>query len=65
MDFVRIKDGAKLENCIVCKDAIIGEKVEMRDCEIGGKFEVVSDRECDGRVNVRGVELTESRSQLR
>lgn len=35
----------KLENCIVCQRATIEDRADLRDCEVGGQFEVVADRE--------------------
>lgn len=35
----------KLENCIVCQRATIEDRADLKDCEVGGQFEVLADRE--------------------
>src|SRR5271170_7073366 len=40
MDHVEIKDDVKLDGCIVCNNARILERSQLKDCEVGGGYVV-------------------------
>jgi len=43
MDHVEIKDGAKLENTILSRNTVIGERAQLKDCEIAPGATVQND----------------------
>jgi translation initiation factor eIF-2B subunit gamma len=42
MNDVEIGDNVKIENCVVCKGAKIGEKTSLDGCNVGAGFVVES-----------------------
>jgi len=43
MDHVEVLDGAKIENCIVSQNARIGERAQLRDCQLQAGWMVPDD----------------------
>ncbi|KAF0378179.1 nucleotide-diphospho-sugar transferase [Gigaspora margarita] len=43
MDNIVIEDNVKLDGCVVCNGAKIMEKSQLKDCEVGGGYVVVSE----------------------
>ena len=53
MDGVVVGDGVKLENCIVCTGATIGERCSLKECVVGARYRV------QDRLDKKGEELFE------
>ena len=55
MDYVIIEDYAKIEGCIVCPNAKLGERVHLKDCEVGAKQVIQPGTISKGEVFVDGL----------
>jgi len=53
MDHVEIKDGAKLENTILSRNTVVGERAQLKDCEIAPGVTVQND------VSLKGEQLSQ------
>lgn len=58
MAHATIHDGAKLENCIVCVGASVGERASLRDCVVGGRVSVPERSDVKGEDRVVGGDIS-------
>lgn len=53
---VRLSFSAKIENSILCNNVRIGEKAQVKDCELGAEFEVEAGADLKGERLTAGEE---------
>jgi translation initiation factor eIF-2B subunit gamma len=49
-------DSAKIENTILCNNVRIGEKAQIKDCELGAEYEVEAGADLKGERLTAGEE---------
>ncbi|CAG8448003.1 11234_t:CDS:10 [Acaulospora colombiana] len=46
MDNVTVEDNVKIDGCIICCGARIGDKAQLKDCEVGGGYVAAPESRC-------------------
>ena len=53
MDDTTIADGSHIQNCVLCKGVVVGERCALKDCNVGAAWQVGDEEEHRGETLAR------------